>query len=199
MQAPSLSRSANIIEKVTAVAERNLQKKERLKLVREDAGDSDAANSTSGEEIIGELIQKGIILMPWAIDPHGKWGPVLENFLFNCEPRQHPLFEPTQSSPLRRNTPNAKLMYQLSMNPPSPVGVVTTACIKWKRARTRRFFGHSHTAPTPKEYLLGELGLGITKALAVHLRISHRKFQSNALDSSEVATSHSSVLAEALV
>ena len=32
------------------------------------------------------------------------------------------------------------------------------------------FYGRSHTAPTPKEYILQKLGLVISNSLAIHLR-----------------------------
>lgn len=175
VQAPRLSASVDLYEKVTAVAERNLQTKERLKLVRDGSGDPMTENSISGEDIIKQMIDKGIILIPMTIDPHGKWGPMLENFLFGYTPLTDPLFEPTQACPRRRFTPHAKTMYELAMSPPCPTNIVTTACIYWQQNKTRTFFGRSYTAPTPKEYLIGELGLGITKALSLHLRNSQRK------------------------
>ena len=132
-------------------------------------------NSISGEDIIKQMIDKGIILIPMTIDPHGKWGPMLENFLFGYTPLTDPMFEPTQACPRRRFAPHAKTMYELAMSPPCPTNIVTTACIYWQQNKTRTFFGRSYTAPTPKEYLIGELGLGITKALSLHLRNSQRK------------------------
>ena len=56
-----------------------------------------------------------------------------------------------------------------------PLGIVKTATAKWTATRQRAFFGHSYTAPTPREYILQKLGLAITKALALHLGNSFRK------------------------
>ena len=54
----------------------------------------------------------------------------------------------------------------------------TTASINWKQNKTRKFYGHSYTAPTPKEFTLQQIGLSVTKAFALHLRNSTRKMNS---------------------
>ena len=35
---------------------------------------------------------------------------------------------------------------------------------------SQHFYGHSYTAPTPREWVLQKLGLVISRALALHLR-----------------------------
>ena len=52
--------------------------------------------------------------------------------------------------------------------PTCPLGIVHTASANWKRCSDRKFFGHSYTAPTPVEYTLQQLGLGVVKALSIH-------------------------------
>ena len=111
---------------------------------------------------------KFLFLIPFAVDPHGHFGPMLQRFLFHREPRAHINFPASR--------PNAKLMYTRASSFPCPLGVVPTATAHWKRRGTRRFFGGSYTAPTPKEYILQKLGLAITKAFAMHLRNTSRKF-----------------------
>ena len=67
-------------------------------------------------------------------------------------------------------------MYNRILECPCPRGVITAASINWKRNKHRRFFGHSYTAPTPKEYTLQQLGLTVTKAYAMHLRKASKFF-----------------------
>ena len=52
------------------------------------------------------------------------------------------------------------------------MGVAQTATFRWRKAapKGQLFYGHSHTAPTPKEYILQKLGLVISNSLAIHLR-----------------------------
>ena len=68
-------------------------------------------------------------------------------------------------------------MYRTATQSPAPTGIVHTATSRWRESHPgRTFYGHSYTAPTPREYTIQQLGLGITKALAFHLRNASRKF-----------------------
>jgi hypothetical protein len=58
---------------------------------------------------------------------------------------------------------------------PSPIGILRTADSIWKTTKQRPFFGYSYTSPTPTIYTLQKLGLGITKAFALHIRNAGRK------------------------
>ena len=61
-------------------------------------------------------------------------------------------------------------MHDQATRHPCPLGIIPTACVKWKRRKKSKFYGHSHTAPTPKQYIQQQLGLTITKAYAQLLR-----------------------------
>ena len=124
----SLARSNDVIETVTAAAERHLQKAERKKLQRDGIDDDDDAHTSavSGDTIIGDLVNKGIVLLPMAIDPHGRLGPMAENFLFNHTPRKHIMFNEAKY-------PNASTMYRLATQAPAPTGIVHTANARWRR------------------------------------------------------------------
>ena len=156
------SHSADAIEFVSAAADVHLQTKEKLKLERRNKYDGVTDEVTTGEDVIGELIDKNIVLIPMAIDPHGRLGPMFKGFLYDTVPPQPP--------PLQACKHNAIRMYNIATTYPCPRGIVTTACINWKRNKRRKFFGHSYTAPTPKEYTMQQIGLTITKAFALHLR-----------------------------
>ena len=67
-------------------------------------------------------------------------------------------------------------MYDMAVNPPCPTGILTTASIKWQQSNPSTFYGHSYTAPTPKEYTMGRIGLTITKAFALQIRNANQKF-----------------------
>ena len=92
-----------------------------------------------------------------------------ENFLFHHEPR----------APIKfgRDKVNAARMYARATTWPCPLGIATTAKRRWREARADKpFYGWSHMTPTPREYVLQQLGLVITKAHAVHLRNAERRF-----------------------
>ena len=82
----NFSQSANVIESVTAAADTQLQKKEKGKLMRESKRDTVTEERIDGDRVIGELIQKNIMLIPMAVDPHGRLGPFMMRFLFGTTP-----------------------------------------------------------------------------------------------------------------
>ena len=174
--------SANVKESVTAAAVRHLQTHERLKLMRNGTTDAATDDKIRGDILIGELIQKRIILLPMPIDPHGQWGPMFNQFLFGTRPPDQLGFQ--------ANRPNAAAMHDLATHHPCLLGIIPTACIKWKRNKTSRFYGHSHTAPTPKQYIQQQLGLTITKAYAQLLRNAARYASATGSDHARMAVVH---------
>jgi len=117
--------SANVKETVTAAAVKHLQNHERLKLMRAGTTDAATEDKIHGDVLIGELIQRRIILLPMPIDPHGKWGPMFDQFLFGTRPPDPLVF--------RANRPNATRMHELATRHPYPLGIIPTACVKWKQ------------------------------------------------------------------
>ena len=131
-------------------------------------GPPDQAEEVDGEQVIGELMERGMVLIPFAVDPHGRWGPMMHNFLFRHVPR----------APIRfgRDKPRAAAMHDRATSWSCPAGIAADAKHRWRSgAADKPFYGHSHTAPTPREYTLQQLGLVIVKAMAVHLRNAKRK------------------------
>ena len=164
-----LSSSEDVIDTVTAAAEQHLQKwGERKKLMRVATDDPFTHSKIPGDQLIGEILQANTILIPWAFDPHGNMGPMLQTFLFGHQARSKISFPDSR--------PNAALMYERATNFPCPLGIVPTAAAMWKRNGHTKFYGHSHTCPTPKEFILQKIGLAVTKAYGMHLRNASRKF-----------------------
>jgi hypothetical protein len=97
-----------------------------------------------------------MILIPIAIDPFGRFGPILQIFLYNTQPTNPITFTPTK--------PNATSMYHQITHFPSPKGILKLTDHNWKLTQTRRFYGHSYSAPTPTINTLQQIGLTITKA-----------------------------------
>jgi len=101
------------------------------------------------------------------VDGYGGLGPMARQLLYGEQPRRRLTFPPDQ--------PHANTMYARVASHPTPQGIVPLASIRWKQHRTRPFFGHSYTAPTPHEFILQKMGLRFTKAFALHIRNSCRK------------------------
>ena len=135
--------------------------------MRASKEDTVSGEKIPGETVIGELLAKEVLLYPLAIDPHGRRGPVFR-YLVDGEAVETPLN-------FTAAKPNAAAMYKLVTSARAPNGLVQQACTKWKRGATRRFFGHSYTSPSPKEFTAQQLGLVMTKAFGLHLRNATRK------------------------
>ena len=90
-----------------------------MKLQRDGSEDATTGASLPGEEIIEELLQKMIILFPIVIDPHGKWGPMFDSFLFDSRPRKDLI--------IPHDRPTARLMHHIASTHPCPTGIVNQA------------------------------------------------------------------------
>ncbi len=123
---------------------------------------NDSSLSIQGDAVIGDLLRQNMILIPFAIDPHGRWGPILDNFLFSSKCSSNYTFPESR--------PNAKLMFCRATTQLCPLGILKTADHIWKKTKNRQFFGYSYTAPSPSIYTIQKLGLGITKAFTTHIR-----------------------------
>jgi hypothetical protein len=119
-----------------------------------------------GDDVIGELYQKNMVLFPFTIDLWAWFGPMLQAFLTTTH---HPHQKPwrTTHTNNKYHRPNANLMYKCTSQPPCPLGITTSADLRWSQSASptrRTFFGNSYTAPTPSLHTLQLLGLNISKA-----------------------------------
>ena len=149
-------------------AQKHLIDKEKKKLLRGGATDAND-NYLKGNVIMGQLLDQNMVLIPLAISPYGRWGPMFHTFLFGPTP-----YLPTPT--FQSNHSNAARMYHRATTSPCPIGLLPLATARWKATKNAsdHFYGHSHTTPTPKEYALQQLGLVISNSLALHLRDAKR-------------------------
>jgi hypothetical protein len=121
-----------------------------------------------GDEVIGELYHKNMVLIPFTIDPWARFGPMLQSFLTTTHhPRQKPWHTSHTNNKYHRH--NANLMYKCASQPPCPLGILTSADIRWTQSASptsRAFFGNSYTAPTPSLHTLQLIGLAYLKHTA---------------------------------
>jgi hypothetical protein len=114
-----------------------------------------------------------MLLIPFAIDPLGRFGPLLQNFLFGHHPAPLLWFPPSK--------PNATQMYTKLLQYPSPKGIILLENHNWSLHPTHLFFGHSYLAPTPSVTTVQSLGISLTKAFAYHVKYASRKFTTSPL------------------
>jgi hypothetical protein len=76
----------NILNKITANADNNLQQHERGKLGRMHKPSTPNTPFIHGDQVIGELYRKNMVLIPFTIDPWARFGPMLQSchILYIC-------------------------------------------------------------------------------------------------------------------
>ena len=141
----------DILNTITANADNNLHCHERGKLGHMHKPSTPNTHFIHGDEVIGELYQKNMVLIPFTIDPWARFGPMLQAFLITTHhPRQKSWRTAHVNSKYHR--PNANLMYECAYQPPSPLRILISSDIRWTQSASptrRTFFGNSYTAPTP--------------------------------------------------
>ena len=157
----------DILNTITANAENNLQHHVRGKLGRMHKPSTPNTPFIHGDEVIGELYQKNMVLFPFTFDPWARFGPMLHAFLTTTH---HPCQKPwrTTHTNYKYHRPNTNLIYERASQPPCPLGILISADIRWTQSASptrRTFFGNSYTAPTSSLYsTLQLIGLSLSKA-----------------------------------
>ena len=172
MDPPSINLSADVQHHLKAAADKHLQDVEKAKFMRSKRAVTNPHTNTTrtvyGETILDDLLQANTILFAITLDPFGRWGPMTQALLSNSTTTIDPITFP-------RTRPHARTMYQRATTHPSPTGILQSADAYWKLNPTRKFYGYSHTAPTPQIHTLQQLGLGITKAFTLHIHNATRR------------------------
>ena len=78
---------------------------------------------TLSNHITGNILHMNMILLPFAIDPFGQFGLILQHFLFDTPTSNKLIFPPSH--------PNAQIMYTRIMTFPSPKGILKLANHNW--------------------------------------------------------------------
>ena len=151
---------------------------ERRKLGRTTKPATATTPPVHGDEVIGELYKKNMVLIPITIDPFARFGPMFQSFLTSTESRpQKPWFTTHRNN--KFNRPYANLMYEHASKPPCTLGILTSADFFWKQSNSptrRTFYGNSYTAPTPSIHTIQQLGLAISKSYSSLLTNATRTF-----------------------
>jgi hypothetical protein len=138
-----------------ANADTHLQNYERKKLGCTNKTVTSTSTISRGDTLIGDLLHQNMLLIPCAIDPLGRFGPLLQNFLFGQHSAPQLRFPPSR--------PNATQMYNKLLQYPSPQGILLLANHNWSLYPTRRFYRHSYLAPTPSITTVQSLGVSLIK------------------------------------
>ena len=75
-----------------------------------------------GDAVIQQLVSAMIIMIPFAIDPHGKWGPMMDSFLFGIHPRHYMSFSRKSAQDMYDRTHNHTHVHEISFQLPQLSG-----------------------------------------------------------------------------
>ena len=82
--------------------------------------DADTEVRTKGEQVMGELLHKNIVLIPFTINPLDQLGPLVKQFLHGDWPQIALSFPPSH--------PNAAAMHNQACTSSRPIGIIPHAC-----------------------------------------------------------------------
>jgi hypothetical protein len=153
--------SPDVLQIITANDDSHLQKGKCRKLGRINKTDTSTSIITWGDTLIGDLLHRNMLLIPFAIDPLGRFGPLLQHFLFGRHPAPLLWFPPSR--------PNATQMYTQLLQYPSPKGILLLANHIWLLHPTQHLYGNSYLAPTPSIITVQSLGVSLTEAFTHHI------------------------------
>jgi hypothetical protein len=83
-----------------ANANSHLQKYERKKIGRDSKTNSTTGITTTGNTVIGDLLDCNMVIIPLAIDPSGHFRPILQTYLFDTQPTTPITSTPTNPTPI---------------------------------------------------------------------------------------------------
>ena len=79
--------------------------------------------SLTGKDVIQSLVDKNIALIPAAIDPHGKWGPMFDSLLTGYRAITPHIFNQENQA--------AATMHERATSHPCPTGIIQQATKNW--------------------------------------------------------------------
>ncbi len=143
---------------------------EKMKFQRKGRTDQDTGISMSGDEMIGDMLQRGKALAPISVSPHGSVGGIFERIWTGAEPYPAPSFADGR--------PNAEAAWKIATSSKVPRGVLKRANDIWHEHHPYEFYGGSYKAMDPWTYFDQKLGLVISSAFSSHLLLAHSKNKS---------------------
>jgi len=133
---PKKYQPEDILNTITANADNNLQRHEHGKLLgRTHKSSTPTTSFIHGDDIIGELYQKNMVLIYFTIDPWAWFSPMLQAFLTTTHHPPQKTWHTTHTNN-KYHQLNANLMYkyECASQSPCPLGILTSANLQWKQA-----------------------------------------------------------------
>ena len=139
-----------------------LQEGEKAKYHRQKGGTNPVTKETlSGDQIVGELLDDGMSLVPMAVSPYGLFGGASQRFWYGTEKHYYP--------PPKLSKPNAIRAANIATSLKVPYNILQRANDVWRFKRPGEFFGGSYKAMDPKTYVNQQFGRLVCVANGSHI------------------------------
>jgi len=119
--------------------------------------------SLSGDQIIGEIVNNDMGLIPMAISPYGKFGSIANRFWYGTHARIPPKLLTS------KDRPNAIKAAKLSVGAKVPSGVLHRANKVWRLQHPGKMYGGSYKAMDPMTHTNQLFGRLVCTANGAHI------------------------------
>jgi hypothetical protein len=140
---------------------------EKGKFCRRGKTCSETGITLTGDEIMKEIIEDDMALIPVSVSPHGHLGSLFERFLYGKDAMEIPEYCDTRT--------HAAAADRVARSPKVPRAVLERADNLWRKENPNLFYGDSYRAMTPTIYFEQQLGLVISSAVSSHIIRAHNK------------------------
>jgi hypothetical protein len=140
---------------------------EKGKFCRKGKTCKETGITLTGDEIIKEIIDDDMALVPVAVSPHGHIGSLFERFLYGTDAMEMADYIDTRI--------HAEAADRLARSAKVPRAVLERADKIWRRDNPSLHYGGSYRAMTPSVYFDQQFGLVISSAISSHLIRAHNK------------------------
>jgi hypothetical protein len=145
---------------------------EKSKFQRQGKTDNETGITLTGDEIIGDILQHNMALIPIAVSPHGRTSSLWNRHMYGTTAMDCPDFS--------NNRIHAAAAYRLADSLRVPWGILKRANDIWRHEHEGSSFGGSYHAMTPEIWFEQEFGLITSSAIASHLLRAHSRNKSKA-------------------
>ena len=150
------AKSNNIIASLISAEKSKFQRGKGYSTSRTD---SSSQITITGEQIIGDLFNDNMQLMPFAISPLGLFGPTINYFLYGNLPTDYRTLHSINKSTF----PNAYNMAKQAFEK-TPENILGRADSIWKSQRNNYHYGGSYKSPDPSTYYTQAFGRAVCNA-----------------------------------
>ncbi len=141
----------------TSLIEAEKKKFQRGNSISSSKTNTQTGITLSGDEIMGELYNSKMQLIPFAISPLGLFGPTINALLYGIDPPEQQNMHNIDPNKF----PNASKMAKRSIASDTPFNILQQANAIHRANHPNQFYGHSYKCPDPHTYFTQQFGRNV--------------------------------------